>query len=191
MADENLQNLRGLPLYELIGNPFTAVNHAQYNLATTMLDFIGSIGFVKGQGDSYTTRTLDFDLERPVDDGSSQIKSQTVSIKAPLLGLVPIPALLIDHVKVEFSLELKSSTSTKSSVDTKVEAKASYGFGAFKASASGSVSTNRENTRSTDNTAKYNILVEANQQPYTEGMSKIMDLFASATEPINIKNASA
>ena len=185
MSDPNLSNLRGLPLNDLIGAPFMAVNRAQYNLATTMIVFINSIGFDDGK-----TRTLDFELQRPVDNGSQNIMSQTVTVNAPLLGLVPIPALLIDHVQVKFSLELQSKTASSEKTDASAELKLTYGKGFVGAEFTGKVATQRENTRSTDNTAKYDILVEAHQQPYTEGMSKLMDLFASATDPISIKPGS-
>ena len=42
----------------------------------------------------------------------------------------------------------------------------------------------RENTRMTNQTAKYQIHVTASQQPQTEGLSKLMDIMASCIEPI-------
>ena len=59
------------------------------------------------------------------------------------------------------------------------------GFGVT-ASVTGKVSTSKENTRSTNQTAKYQVHVEANQQPQTECMAKLMDMFASCTEPVSI-----
>jgi len=174
-------NFRGLPMEDLIGGPLTAACKAQYNLASSMLTFINAIGFNDGK-----TRCLEFDLERPVDDGTGQIKSQTVSIKAPLLGLVPIPALLIESVNIEFTMEVKASTSSKdtSSASASLEAEASWGWGSAKFT--GNVASSSENTRSTDNSAKYVVSVVAKQQAPQEGMSKLMDLLASAVEPIKI-----
>ncbi|WP_211830379.1 DUF2589 domain-containing protein [Kistimonas asteriae] len=186
---EIANSLRGLPLEELIGGPLAASCKAQYDLASCMVNFIHEIGFSK-DGDASKTKCLEFDLERPVDDGTGEIKSQTVSIKAPLLGLVPIPALLIESVNIDFSMEVNASTSSKStnSASAELEAKANWGWGSAKFT--GKVSSQRENTRSTDNTAKYDIKVVAKQQPPQEGMSKLMDLLASAVEPIAIKRAS-
>lgn len=179
----NLDQFRGIPMEDLIGGPLAASCKAQYNLAATMLSFINAIGFSEGK-----TRTLDFDLERPVDNGSGVLTKQTVSVKAPLLGLVPIPALLIESVDINFTMEVSSHTETKSSV----EAEANFSYKSFwsPVSVSGKVATSRENTRSTDNTAKYDISVVAKQQPPQEGMSKLMDLMASAVEPIAISTSS-
>lgn len=181
---------RGLPIEELIGGPLSAACKAQYDLASCMVTFIHEIGFKEADSDQYVTKCLEFDLERPVDDGTGEITAQTVSIKAPLLGLVPIPALLIESVDINFTMEVKSSTESKSSREAKaeVEAKGGWGWGSVKFT--GSVATKSENTRSTDNSAKYDIVVVAKQQPPQEGMSKLMDLLASAVEPIKIENKS-
>lgn len=51
-------------------------------------------------------------------------------------------------------------------------------------SVQGKVGTSRENTRSTNQTAKYQVSVSASQQPPTEGLSKLMDIMASCVEPL-------
>ena len=48
-------------------------------------------------------------------------------------------------------------------------------FGGSSVNVSGKVSSSRENTRSTNQTAKYQVHVSARQQRQTEGMSKLMD----------------
>lgn len=186
MADAQVDQLRGLPMDELIGAPLTASCKAQYNLAKTMVAFINEIGFTK-KGEELITRTLDFDLTRPVDNGTGKLGQETVAVKAPLLGLVPIPALLIESVNINFTMELKSTTkdTTKDEAKASLEATGSWGWGS--ATVKGEVSTQRENTRTTDNTAKYEVNVVARQQQPQEGMSKLMDLMASAVEPISAK----
>jgi len=180
-------NFKGLPMADLIGGPLSAAAQAQYQLAETMLAFINAIGF-----EDKKTRTLDFDLTRPVDDGSGTIKKETVTINAPLLGLVPIPALLIESVTIDFSMEVKQSLSSKTTVgsetSTSATGKAGWGWWSASATITGKVSTNRENTRSTDNTAKYNVNVVARQQQPQEGMNKLMDLLSSAVDPIEVKS---
>ena len=78
---------------------------------------------------------------------------------------------------------------TKAEVDTKTEA--SFKFGCFargSVSVNGKVSSSRENTRSTNQTAKYQVHVSARQQPPTEGLSKLMDIMASCVEPLKADN---
>ncbi len=48
----------------------------------------------------------------------------------------------------------------------------------------GKVSSSRENTRSTNQTAKYQVHVSARQQQPTEGLSRLMDIMASCIEPV-------
>ena len=48
---------------------------------------------------------------------------------------------------------------------------------------SGKVATHKENTRKTDNSAKYNVSVHAEQLPQTEGMSKLCDMLNTMIEP--------
>ena len=50
----------------------------------------------------------------------------------------------------------------------------------------GKVSSSRENTRSTNQTAKYQVHVSARQQQPTEGLSKLMDIMASCVEPVKL-----
>lgn len=183
-------NFRGLPIEELIGGPLTAACKAQYDLASCMVTFIHEIGFTD-EGSNVKTKCLEFDLERPVDDGTGEISSQTVSIKAPLLGLVPIPALLIESVNINFTMEVKTSATSTNKREAKAELAAKANWGWASASFTGSVSSSSENTRSTDNSAKYDINVIAKQQPPQEGMSKLMDLLASAVDPIAISNKSS
>jgi hypothetical protein len=178
---EIADNFRGLPMEALIGGPLAAACKAQYDLASCMLTFIKTIGFSDKK-----TRCLEFDLERPVDDGTGEIKSQTVSIKAPLLGLVPIPALLIESVNIEFTMEVKASTSSKDTVSASATAEAEGSWGWGSAKFTGNVASSSENTRSTDNSAKYVVTVVAKQQAPQEAMSKLMDLLSSAVEPIKL-----
>ena len=110
-------------------------------------------------------------------------------IQAPFIGLVPIPSLLIDRIDVDFQMEVTTAETAKST--TTAEASTSISSGLFvKAEITGKVSTSRENTRSTNQTAKYQVHVSASQQQQTEGLSKLMDIMASCIEPISVKESS-
>lgn len=111
------------------------------------------------------------------------------SVKAPFIGLVPIPSLLIDRVDVDFQMEVTDTSNVKSTINAKVETKVSGKSWLISAEISGKVTTARENTRMTNQTAKYQIHVSASQQPQTEGLSKLMDIMASCIEPINTESS--
>ena len=104
-----------------------------------------------------------------------------------MLPLVPIPSLAITSADIEFTMEVKTSEVDKSSKDEEFgfEASASGGFWGMKysVSMSGKVATHKENTRSTDNSAKYNVKVHAEQLPATEGMMKLSDYLTQMLEP--------
>ena len=180
-ADSNVtDNFKGLPMRELIAAPLIAAAEAQQELAATAWNFYQKIAFDE---DGKTARVLEFDIKRPIQqDGKMTTMSQ--SVKAPFIGLVPIPSLLIDRVDVDFQMEVTDTSNVKSTTNAEVETKASAKHWFINAEISGKVTTARENTRMTNQTAKYQIHVSASQQPQTEGLSKLMDIMASCIEPI-------
>ncbi len=191
MPNEVSGALGELPLSHLIGAPLIAAGNAQEQLAGTALKFINQIGFEQdAEGTpTNTPRLVSFNLNRPVirkgeDEQVTAVEQQQIQVNAPFLGLVPIPALMIDDVQIDFQMEITATTQSTSKVAAEVSAKASGGFWGMKYEVSGKVSSSRENTRSTNQTAKYQIHVGATQQKPTEGLSKLMDIMASCVEPI-------
>lgn len=180
-ADSNVTDkFKGLPMRELIAAPLIAAAEAQQELAATAWNFYKQIAF---DDDGKTARVLEFDIKRPIQqDGVMTTMPQ--SVKAPFIGLVPIPSLLIDRVDVDFQMEVTDTSNVKSTINAKVETKVSGKSWLISAEISGKVTTARENTRMTNQTAKYQIHVTACQQPQTEGLSKLMDIMASCIEPI-------
>jgi hypothetical protein len=179
-------NFVGLPIRELIGAPLKAAAEAQYDLSATMISYIQQVGFKK-EGEKLTTNMLKFDLERPVvNEEAGTVSTAKVQVQAPLLGLAPIPALLVEDVNIDFQLEVKASNRTTDKETASGTAELKYDWYKGSLTVRGEVSASRENTRSTDHTAKYQVNVRARQQPPTDGMAKLMGLLASAVEPISI-----
>ena len=185
-ADSNVTDkFKGLPMRELIAAPLIAAAEAQQELAATAWNFYKQIAF---DDDGKTARVLEFDIKRPIQqDGVMTTMPQ--SVKAPFIGLVPIPSLLIDRVDVDFQMEVTDTSNVKSTINAEVETKGSGKSWLISAEISGKVTTARENTRMTNQTAKYQIHVSASQQPQTEGLSKLMDIMASCIEPINTESS--
>lgn len=188
MADSVANKFQGLPIAELIAAPLTAACDSQKKLAQSAFEFMTEIGFQTDKDGKATkeARLLEFKLERPIE---GQAQTQSVQVKAPFLGLVPLPALLIEDVQIDFQMEITDTATSKenSEKEASVDANSSFRFGCF-ASGSvnvhGKVSSSRENTRSTNQTAKYQVHVTARQQRPTEGLSRLMDIMASCIEPI-------
>ncbi len=188
------QEFQGLPMSDLIGSPLTAACEANINLAKSTADFINTVGFNQ---DGKTIRTAEFAFNRPVttydDAGNEVIKQEKVDIEVPLLSIVQIPSLKVDLVDITFDMEIKSSEQSKESSDKSGElsGQARIGIGPFSASVSfkGSVSTHKENTRSTDKSAKYHVQVKATDSGMPEGLCRVLDLMNQAVAPKAIGEA--
>lgn len=181
---------RGLPMRDLIGGPLFAAAEAQEKLASIAWDYYQRIAFEDaGEGEKKTqkTRLLEFTVDRPVVlDGVTS--TQPVKVQAPFIGLVPIPSLLIDRIDVDFQMEVTDTNQEHTKTEGEVSTKISSKWFGVSVEVSGKVSSSRENTRSTNQTAKYQVHVSASQQPQTEGLSKLMDIMASCIEPIPTDN---
>lgn len=193
MAEENniSNKFSGLPIAELIAAPLTAACDSQKRLAQSAFEFMTEIGYSDVQ--AQTPRLLSFQLERPVEGATN---TQKLQVNAPFLGLVPLPSLLIDDVQIDFQMEVTAADTSKetSSSDLSTNVNANFKFGCFASGSvnvSGKVSSSRENTRSTNQTAKYQVHVSARQQQPTEGLSKLMDIMASCVEPVKIEGGAS
>lgn len=208
MADELVKmsdQFKGLPMGELIGGPLNAACEAQVKLAQATADFIKVIGFLPPTNDkdpySGSTRTATFRFKRPVDSpnaptgGQSGIMEEEVELCVPLLAIVKVPNLSITTVDVTFDMEVKSSFATKESEDKQgsFNAEMSVGWGCFKAKASiqGSVASHKENTRTSDNSAKYHVSVHAEDKGMPEGLARVMDILQTSCAPRAIGAAKA
>lgn len=172
-------SFRGLPMRELISAPLIAACEAQQQLAATALNFYEKIAF----DDNHATRCLEFDLERPVQSPGA-VTTNKIHVKAPFIGLVPVPSLLIDNINIDFQMEITDASTSKSQDNAELSTGVTSKWFNTSVNVQGKVSTSRENTRTTNQTAKYQVSVSASQQKPTEGLSKLMDIMASCIEPI-------
>ena len=182
------QQFAGLPIEDLIVSPIIGMAKGQAKLNDVTWKYISEVAFVTDKDGKTSARSLDVEMNRVVTDGTTGEQTvQTLYSKVPMLPLVPLPSLAITSADIEFTMEVKTSEVDKSSTDTEasISASASGGFWGMKYSVSmaGKVSTHKENTRSTDNSAKYNVKVHAEQLPAPEGMLKLSDYLTQMLEP--------
>lgn len=187
----------GLPMESLIGGPLQAACKAEVMLAAATTNFIETIGFQdKDEKDPDAPRkakTVDFTFQRPAtnnDPSQEGIASETVSLSVPVLSIVNIPSLMVQSVDVTFDMEVKSSVSSQQTSDKSgtLDATAKLGWGAFSLDVTikGSISSHESNTRSSDNSAKYHVSVQARQAGMPEGLSRVLDILTSAVQPKEI-----
>ncbi len=181
----------GTPLGLLVSQPIIEVAKGQAELCNVYLDQLFRLAFKSmpdtEKGESVEARVVKFKLNRTVVDATSgATKVVPIEVEAPLLSLVPVPAFTMDEATVRFTMEVKDVVTEKVSNTDNTGFQSSFGSWGFSASVSGNISTTRENTRTSDKSAKYDIYARAAQQPPAEGMAKLTSLFASIIEPITI-----
>lgn len=190
MATHIANQFSGLPMSDLIGGPLNAAATAQANLAAATASFINQVAF--DTPESSQVRMVDFKFKRPTSTASKDGENvdygeEEVLLSVPFLSLVNTPALSIKKVDITFDMEVKETTSEKSSTDTNASMNASARWGVFcckgTVNISGSVSSHKENTRTTDNSAKYHVQVYAEDTGMPEGLSRVYDILQSAIAP--------
>lgn len=165
--------LKAIPIKELIGAPFVAVMESQIALAQGTKEYIDAIGFDEEE----KLKTISFDL--PAKAGVEASKPER--IEAPLLAMVPVPSLMIDKVSVDFQMEIKASfqehkqlqKSQDETLDGVQEESKS------RTTMIGKLSEAKNSTRKTNQSAKYQFHVEASLQPQPEGLNKMLDLLVA------------
>lgn len=196
---------KGLPMDSLIGGPLTAACDAQVRLANATADFIKVIGFLPPADPKDligATRTAQFTFTRPVEQtqqldasgkpsGALTIGQEKVDLDVPLLAIVKVPNLSITTVDVTFDMEVKSSFTSSEKTDKELEASADitmgWGFLKAKVHIQGKVSSHKENTRSSDNSAKYHVAVHAEDNGMPEGLARVMDILQTSIAPKKIE----
>ena len=206
MAGEIAQQFAGLPIEDLIVQPLVGMAKGQAQLNDVTWKYISDVAFedILSETEKYPaghpragefkptgkkkTRSLDVQLNRYVtnpDTGKQEL--QVITSMIPMLPLVPLPSLAIKTADINFTMEVKTTEMTKSSDDAEasIQASAEGGFWGMKYSVAmqGKIATHKENTRSTDNSAKYEVKIHAEQMPVTEGMNKLNDMLNLMIEP--------
>ena len=190
MADQLVKmsdQFGGLPMEQLIGGPLKAACNAQTLHAKASSDFIKDVGLNDDGKGNLSARTVDFGFTKPVQDAAGNTTMEKVDLQVPLLAIINTPSLSVKEAEVRFTMEVKSSTSSKQTSDSKADltAKAKYNAGLFSCEVTvhGSVANHSENTRSSDNSAKYDVKVVARDDGPPEGLSRVLDMLNDAIAP--------
>ncbi|MGF1717103.1 DUF2589 domain-containing protein [Photobacterium chitinilyticum] len=210
------QQFSGLPMGDLIGGPLMAAAKANNQMAITQVKFMLDSCFSKtttGEGDkvtdSYQPIMIDMKMTRPIiketnAEGKEDIKIEVAesTITLPLLTILPLNALAVDDVNINFNMEVKSSFANEQSQEQKesFEAGGSFsakaGYGPFSVEVSGNVSSSSESSSSNketyekSNKATYDVKVHAGQLPLPEGVGVIIKAYTNNIAPIELKAGS-
>jgi len=203
---------KGLPIGELISQPLLAAAQAQGKLAGVTEQFIKEVGLQSYPDPTDATkppilkaRTVEFDYDAVVEKktktgvgtaAEAEITTTTAEprrMKVPLLAIVNTPSLSVKNVKIDFDMKVQSSTEHKDSTTANVSTKASYSawWSPVSVSMTASVGSKSENTRKTDNSARYTVHCEARDDGPPEGLSKVLDILGDAIKPTQPTGAAA
>ena len=180
--------LKGIPMEHLVGGPLIASAQGNLALSEVNLNYFLKLAYEdpKSTGEGSKPRMLTFNLERPFqkngEKGGLEVawEKQSIEVNVPCAALLPLPALLVDKISIDFTTSISNESSTSVQVGSEIGVEG----GAFGWSVSAKVTTNVDNQRSSKQECTYNFHVEASQQPQAEGMSKLCDIFASVIEPM-------
>ncbi len=111
MADEITKSFECLPIDQLICAPIVAVAEGQAELCRVYLDTLFRLAFKDKEHKEINS--IDFNLQRMIVGESGEAKTQDITVSAPLLSLVPVPAFTMDEATVRFTMEIKEINTQK------------------------------------------------------------------------------
>lgn len=172
--------LNNIDFKKMIGGPLQAAIDAQVASSMASINFIKEVGF---QTDASTGKSelvmVDFSHKRKDVDAEGNPVDKEINIKVPLLAMVQIPSLRIEHVIIDFNVKLNSVESSKVSDKLGIDASVSGGWGPvnFKVSAS----YQRQSTTGVEVKKEYalNVNVKAVQDEIPLGLEKILNMLAA------------
>lgn len=194
-SGENVgSSFTNLPIGQLICTPFIEIAEGQMALCEVYVKTLFQLAFEDSGNAKFgsdaganKTRTLKFTYKRPViDEVTGEVSTPEYEINAPLLALVPIPALTMNDASVIFDMEVNIANTDNKSTTESLDANVNFGFWSIKGNISGKVTNSHTSAYSRNQKATYSITAHAIQQPAAEGMSKLTALLAETMEPIKI-----
>ena len=175
-----VSELNNIDFRKMIGGPLQAAVDAQVASSLATVDFINSVGFATDSSGNRTLVMVDFSHTRnDVDATTGATVAKVVHVNVPLLAMLPIPSLRIEHVIVDFNVKLNSveSRSTSDALGVNAEVKGGWGPVSFKVSAS----YQRKTATSVEVKKEYslNVNVKAVQDEIPAGLEKILNMLSA------------
>lgn len=168
--------LNNIDFQKMIGGPLQACVDAQVASSLATVNFINAVGFTAPVDGKRDLVMVDFSHKRK---DSADDPGKEITLRVPLLAMLPIPSLRIEHVTIDFNVKLNSVESSSVSDDLKVNADVSGGFGPVKFKVS--VAIQRKATTGVEVKKEFaiNVNVKAVQDEIPAGLEKILNMLAA------------
>ncbi len=174
--------LNNIDFKKMIGGPLQACVDAQVASSLATINFINEVGFkTTGTGPTAVKELImvDFSHKRSDVKADGTADNKTINIRIPLIAMLPIPSLRIDHVTIDFNVKLNSveTSQVSTTFDVAAEVKGGWGPVSFKVSAS----YQRKSTTGVEVKKEYalNVNVKAVQDEIPAGLEKILNMLAA------------
>jgi hypothetical protein len=177
--------LNNIDFRKMIGGPLQAAVDAQVASSLATVDFIQKVGFseVKDSQGNVTGRELvmvNFTHKRTdVDAEGKALPTKEVGITVPLLAMLPIPSLRIEHVIIDFNVKLNSVESASVSDELGVNAEVKGGWGPVSLKVSASYQRKTATNVEVKKEYSLNVNVKAVQDEIPAGLEKILNMLAA------------
>lgn len=201
LSEKATNTLSNIPFEDIIGGPLTACINAQADAAAATVQFIQSVGFkTKGEGENMELETVNvsFSYTRKNSTGIDE----SISVKVPLLTIVPIPYLAITNVQIDFKAKVSGieksgyvyESSKTQTENTESSKKTGLGIFYKKTTKMNTSLSSKKDSRSTRDSSfsvesTIDVSVTAGQESMPAGMLKILEILSNAVEVSN-KSAS-
>jgi hypothetical protein len=174
---------QALPLELIIATPLTAAVKAQKAAAEATVAFIQSL-----IDDHGVPRSVELSFQRQAAaapgataPGGPSATSTTVSVRAPLLSIVPIPHLQIDSLTVSFKYEVSQTMLDKSATAKSLDLSAKTGALLspwVEATLHGSLSNSSSADTTVHRGGALEITVRASEAPVPAGLDRLLTLLS-------------
>ncbi len=177
-----VSELNNIDFRKMIGGPLQAAVDAQVASSLATVNFIKEVGFAADPNNPNGAPQLvmvDFSHKRSDVDADGGPVETNINVRVPLLAMLPVPSLRIEHVIIDFNAKLNSveSSQVSNTIGLAAEAKGGWGPVNFKVSAS----FQRRTSTNVEVKKEYsiNVNVKAVQDEIPAGLEKIFGLLAS------------
>lgn len=184
------KELSAINFDQVIGGPLQSVIRAQASAAQVTSDFIENTAFehsstTAGGSGSKKLKVVEFDYSQLMGSTFSGSKD-ALSIKVPLLTMLPIPFIRVDSMTIDLNVSLHSTHTTNETNDASVSASAggSENF-EFEQSHWQTSVTDRntyQNNQVIDDTYSLHVTVHAVQDQMPGGMQNVLNIFSNVIQ---------
>ncbi|MEM9102292.1 MAG: DUF2589 domain-containing protein [Pseudomonadota bacterium] len=187
------RELAAIDFSQVIGGPLEAVITAQANAANVTTQFIQNTAFEKPSGNQtdepLKLKVVPFDYGQMLGAKSAisgGLGGDALTIKVPLLTMLPIPFIRVDSMTIDLNVSLHSTQSTSIKNEADASASASGGENLEVEHSSWQTSVTDKNTfqhnNVIDDTYSLRVTVHAVQDSMPGGMRNVLDIFSNVIQ---------